>query len=277
MRAIFAVLALATALQAQPASLPAEPLRESGQGVTGAFEGWFRNQDGSFTLLLGYLNRNLRQELDIPIGPNNRIEPGGPDQHQPTHFLPGRQWGVFTITLPKDFGSKKLTWTLAVNGQTNSIPLSLNPLWEISPFSEEGVGNTPPVITFDAGGPSVQGPRATMKSLTATVRTPLALPLSVTDDARVGAGSTPPPTPPVSLTWSVFRGPGAVVFSANRPAVEGSLGASKQYSGKASTTATFSEPGEYMLLVVANDWSGDGGRGFQCCWTTAHVRVSVKP
>jgi hypothetical protein len=48
-------------------------------------------------------------------------------------------------------------------------------------------------------------------------------------------------------------------------------------SGKATTTATFSEPGEYVLRVVANDWSGDGGRGFQCCWTNAMMKVSVKP
>ena len=89
---------------------------DSGQSVTGAFEGWFQNPDGSFSLLLGYYNRNLKQELDIPVGPDNRIDPGGPDQGQPTHFLPGRQWGVFTVTVPKDFGIKKLTWTLTANG-----------------------------------------------------------------------------------------------------------------------------------------------------------------
>ena len=48
------------------------------------------------------------------------------------------------------------------------------------------------------------------------------------------------------------------------------------FSGKAATTATFSQPGEYVLRVVANDWSGDGGRGFQCCWTNAQVKVQVK-
>ena len=54
--------------------------------MTGAFEGWFPNQDGTFSLLVGYYNRNLREAVDIPIGPNNTIEPGGPDQGQPTHF-----------------------------------------------------------------------------------------------------------------------------------------------------------------------------------------------
>ena len=40
---------------------------------------------------------------DIPIGPNNRIEPGGPDMGQPTHFLPGRQYGMFSIPVPREF------------------------------------------------------------------------------------------------------------------------------------------------------------------------------
>ena len=93
-------------------SLPFEPTHDSGQSVTGAFEGWFPNPDGSFSLLIGYYNRNQKQTLEIPAGPNNRIEPGGPDQGQPTHFLAGRQWGVFTVTVPKDFGENKLTWTL---------------------------------------------------------------------------------------------------------------------------------------------------------------------
>jgi len=122
---------------AQP--YPMGTLHESGQGVTGAFEGWFKNSDGSFSLLLGYFNRNTREELDIPIGPNNRIEPAGPDQGQPVHFLAGRQWGVFTVSVPKDFGTNKLTWTLTANGQTNVIPLSLNPLWEFRRSRKKGL------------------------------------------------------------------------------------------------------------------------------------------
>ena len=61
---------------------------------------------------MGYFNRNTKQELDIPIGPDNRIEPGGPDRGQPTHFLTGRQWGVFAFKAPPDFAGQKLTWTL---------------------------------------------------------------------------------------------------------------------------------------------------------------------
>jgi hypothetical protein len=94
-----------------PGQLPGvEPLHDNGQDVTPAFEGWFKNPDGTFDITLGYNNRNLKEEIDIPIGPNNKIEPGGPDQGQPTHFMPRRGWGVFTVTVPKDFGTKKITW-----------------------------------------------------------------------------------------------------------------------------------------------------------------------
>jgi hypothetical protein len=255
-----------------------EPLHDSGQSVTAAFEGWFKNPDGSFSFLFGYFNRNLKEELDIAIGPNNRIEPGGPDQGQPTHFLPRRHWGVFTVTAPKDFGDQKLTWTLTANQQTTAIPASLNPLWEVSPFSEVGLGNTPPVVSFEEEGPSVQGPRAMAASRAATLANPLTLTAWVEDDAKTYPGAKPPSTPPVTLTWSKFRGPGAVTFANAKPTVEKAAGKSTAaFSGRATTTATFSEPGEYILLVVANDWSGEGGRGFQCCWTNALVRVSVRP
>src|ERR1041385_6466765 len=73
--------------------LPLEPFRDSGASVTGALEGWFKNADGSYSLLVGYFNRNQKHTLDIPVGPNNHIDPGGPDQGQPTYFLPRRQIG----------------------------------------------------------------------------------------------------------------------------------------------------------------------------------------
>src|SRR5438477_9717552 len=102
--------------------LPSEPQRQFGTSITGAFEGWFANADGSRSFLVGYLNRNTSQALDIPIGPNNRIDPGGPDLGQPTHFLPGRQWGMFTVTVPADFTTpdQRLTWTIVANGQPTS-------------------------------------------------------------------------------------------------------------------------------------------------------------
>jgi len=266
--------------QARP--LPAEPAHDSGQSVTGAFEGWFKNPDATFSLLFGYFNRNQKQELDIPVGVDNRFDAGGPDlgfqdQGQPTHFLAGRQWGVFTVIVPADFGTKKLIWSITANHLTTTIPAKVDPLWEISPFREEGMGNTPPMVRLAEGGPSVQGPRRFSVAMTAKVGSPLTLTAWVADDAKLGLGQRPPAAPAVSLTWSKFRGPGDVTFASARPRVEADARAAggAAFSGKGSTIATFSEPGEYELLVVANDWSGEGGRGFQCCWTPAHVKVSV--
>ena len=68
---------------------------------------------------VGYFNRNKEQALDVPIGPNNRIEPGGPDMGQPTHFEPGRHYGVFAHRGAQGLRNKKLTWTLVANGQTS--------------------------------------------------------------------------------------------------------------------------------------------------------------
>jgi hypothetical protein len=259
--------------------LPFEPAHDSGQSITGAFEGWFADADGGLRILVGYYNRNLKQEMDIPAGPNNRIEPGGPDRGQPTHFLPGRQWGVFTITVPKDFGEKRLTWTLVANGQTTVIPLDVNAPWELSPFADAN-GNTPPFIGFAETGPFVLGPAGQSISLAAKSADPLTLNVWVADDAHPPTAGPIPRTPPVTLAWSKFRGPGAVTFAHEKPTIEKAdfhAPPAAKFTGKASTTATFSEPGEYILRVVANDWSGEGGRGFQCCWSNAQVKVSVRP
>ena len=106
---------------------------------------------------------------------------------------------------------------------------------------------------------------------------PLTLTVWVGDDAKtLPTAKTLPKGPPVTVTWGKYRGPGAVTFANNKPAVEKTEG-SAVFNGKATTTAIFSEPGEYILRVVANDWSGDGGRGFQCCWTNGQVKVTVKP
>jgi len=244
----------------------AEPVRESGQSVTGAFEGWYRNPDGTFSLLLGYFNRNSKQILDIPVGPNNRIEPGNPDQGQPTHFAPRRQWGVFRVVVPKDFGNKKLTWTIVANGQTTTIPMGLNPLYVVDPFKDAGNGNTPPVIKFEPEGTAFTGPpHGIARMLTTKLSVPLALTLWVSDDRPMRGGRGTPP-----LAWSMFRGPADVTFESERPAADAP-------QGKTVTTAKFTAPGEYILRVQANDSTGDGGGGFQCCWTNVHVKVTVNP
>jgi hypothetical protein len=278
----FSLLTIAAGMilcaQAPPA---AKAAAEKKTGITGAFEGWFRNPDGSFTLLLGYFNRDDKQELDIPIGPDNKIEPGGPDRGQPTHFLPLRQWGMFGVRVPQDFGSNKITWTLTVNGKTTAIPASLHPDYEISPFHEEAVGNTPPLLSFDEGGPAVQGPLGLTIARTTTIANPLMLTVFVSDDEKWTTLSGARPRTlgtPVTIRWTKFRGPGEVKFTPERPPVQkADPKPGAKFSGKAATSATFSQPGDYILHVVANDYSGDGGGGEQCCWTFGDVKVSVRP
>ena len=267
---IAALLPLVLLAANADAQLPLDARHDSGQGVTAAYEGWYANADGTFSLLVGYFNRNYREALDIPVGPDNRIEPGGPDRGQPTHFLPRRQWGVFAVVVPADFGQQKITWTLSAHGRTASIPMGLNPLYEISPFKDHAQGNTPPVLRFEAGGRQFQGPPVGYaSSFGAKVGEPLTLAVWASDDGIVDpdrkAGDSP-----VTLSWTRYRGPAEVAFSNPKPAVA-------KGDGMATTTATFIEPGDYVLRLQANDVSGEGGEGFQCCWTNAHVKVSVQP
>jgi hypothetical protein len=105
----------------------------SGQTLNPAYEGWLPNADGSFTLVFGYMNSNWQQEFDIPPGPMNAIEPGGPDQGQPTHFYPRRNPFLFSIRVPADFGNKELIWTLTANGKTEKAYASLKSDYQIDP------------------------------------------------------------------------------------------------------------------------------------------------
>lgn len=274
---LFASLPLSAAQQIS------EPLRGFGASVTPAYEGWFDNADGSHNFLIGYLNRNYNQAVDVPIGPNNTMGPTGPDMGQPTHFLPGRITGAFIVTVPKEFGAKeRVTWSITVNGQTTSIPFWMNPDYNVSPFTDIAVGNKPPVIRFDPTGPTIQGPLGMVAkaiSRTATMAAGLSLPVWASDDAKYSSGSNAPqrnPPPPVILHWSKWRGPGAVTFDKTSPAFEKTDGAAA-FNGKATVTAKFSAPGEYTLHVVAEDYSGAGGGGEVCCWTTQMVKVVVTP
>jgi len=265
----------ASALHGQQPQLPLDPQRERGTSVTPAYEGWYPNPDGTSTLLLGYYNRNARQTLDIPVGPNNRIEPGDADQGQPTHFEIGRQWGVFTIKVPKDFGTKALTWTIVSNGDTQSIPLTLKKSYTIAPFKEIGMGNTPPVLSFSQGGAKLTGPPVGIATtLSGRVNQPVAIAVWVEDhkspDQEPAGGRGRGGASVAQLSFHRFRGPGRVTFDPTR--------ASAPVQGaKVTTNATFDAPGDYILRVQANDESGEGGGGFQCCWTNAHVKVSVQP
>ncbi len=184
-----AVLAVASPATAQ---LPLEPAKNSGQAITAAYEGWFRNPDGTISLLVGYFNRNMTQTLDIPVAPNNRLEPGGPDLGQPTHFLPRRHWGVFAIRLPADFGTSKIVWTIVANDKITEIPMGLDPLWEVEPYRDAAQGNTPPSITFSPDGSAHQGPPDGFTAeYEATADEPLTLAVHATDDAVTDSNRRP--------------------------------------------------------------------------------------
>ncbi len=281
--ALVAVAGLAAGTDLAARQLVMEPLKDAGQNVYPAFEGWYQNDDGSYTLLIGYYNRNKKQTLDIPIGPENRIEPGGPDQGQPTHFVVGRGWGTTTIRVPKDFGDKKITWTLTANGRTVSVPFGLTKGYQIEPYLDAAMGNKPPVFKFSENGEALTGPPKALSTapvVTGSVGEPVAINFWLSDDGHEetptgGSAAAPPPggaagparRPRVSTTLSKFRGPGTVTFADSTPTIE---------KERVSTTATFSMPGEYVIRVEGNDTSGVGGGGFQCCWSTVYIKVNVK-
>jgi len=270
--------------------LPSAPPRKFGGSVTPAFEGWYDNADGTHTFLVGYYSRNTEAVLDVPVGPNNHFGPGEQDMGQPTHFLPGRRYGMFTVTVPKEFSrQQQLAWTLTANGVTTTIPFYMSPDYNISPFksSEQGPTgeyNLPPALRFVEQGPPLIGPVASASKAitrTASLATPLTLDLWADDDARYTSGANTPmrkAPPPVTLTLSKYRGPGEVTFADAHPKMETLKGGKpdEAYSGRSSTTVRFSQLGDYMLHVTANDYSGNGGNGFVCCWTAAIVKVSVR-
>jgi hypothetical protein len=270
------VVAFGLTLAAWPrvsAQLPLAPAPRSGATVNPVFEGWYPNPDGTRSISFGYYNRNTEEALDIPIGPNNLIEPGQPNQNQPTHFEPKRHWGVFAVKVPADFGSKEVVWTLKVRGQTYAIPGNLNPNWQIDALEgEAGSGNTPPALRVNANGPEGSGPFGVMSApVAATVGKPLAVTIWAKDDGKAAGSvaSAGRDAVPVTLTWFLHQGPGQVAFDPPTARVPSA-------GGSAATSATFSAPGEYVLRVRANDASGVAGAGHaQCCWTNAFVKVTV--
>ncbi|MBM3771487.1 MAG: hypothetical protein FJW27_09445 [Acidimicrobiia bacterium] len=269
--------------------LPSAPVLQSGASVSPAFEGWFDNPDGTHSFLIGYYNRNATTEVDIPIGPNNKFEPGDIDMGQPTHFLTRRRFGIFTVTVPKDFPkTQKIRWTLALNGVTTTIPFYMHTDYNLTPLKSQEESpnrefNTPPVLKFAEVGPTIFGPRSTglkpTLSRTATVGAPMTLDFRADDDALYSTGGNGPLSgnrPIVVLDVTKYRGPGAVTV--NTPVKLQTLKGGKPmeaYSGKGSTAVSFAEPGEYLLHVNGGDYSGNGGGGSGCCWTTAIVRVTV--
>jgi hypothetical protein len=264
----------------------------SGQGLNPAYEGWLPNADGSFTLVFGYMNSNWQQEFDIPVGALNAIEPGGPDQGQPTHFYPRRNPFLFSIRVPADFGNKELIWTLTANGKTQKAYASLKSDYQIDPqvISTEVGGdfgrlrtNIPPELSVAETKRSVKVGEAV--SLVAVAKDPDNIPARRGTAKPLPEGQTPtisaaalyrPPAsivaisgPGLRFSWIVYRGnAAAVTFTpdqmktwtdtrayANSPWSPPWTIPLPPADNKWQTEVSFSEPGTYVLRGVASDGS----------------------
>ena len=267
--AVLTSVALAAAPTLARAQTPLAPLSPSGQTATPAFEGWYKNADGTYSLSFGYYNRNATEVLNIPIGPDNFVSPGNPDQGQPTYFYPRRHWGVFAVKVPADFGDKqKVVWTVKMQGKSFEIPGSLREEWQIDALEgEAGSNNTPPILTFGASGPESRGPAGNMVERTATVGKPLTIDVVAKDDGNSATSRT---GTPVVLTWFTHQGPAQLTFApaSSRLTPKG---------GSASTTVSFNKPGDYIIRVRATDSDVTSAGHSQCCWTNAFVKVRVTP
>jgi len=248
-------------LRAQ-APYAAEMPMDRGQDVTPSFEGWMPNPDGTISMYFGYLNRNYKEELDIPIGPDNNADPGG-DKGQPTHFYPRRQRMVFSVVVPKDWGlDKKVIWTLKSRGKMNVAKGWLQPEWQINKevimqqMGGSDLENQPPVFVNGSDSQTVTLPNSV--TLTATAQDDgRPKPRRVRDIEDVGG----PEPIGLSVRWIFYRGPVGVTLS------PGTVSSGYQKPVTSVTTASFKVPGVYVLRAVASDGS----------LTTFHdVTVTVK-
>jgi hypothetical protein len=253
----------------------------TGQNIAPAYEGWERNDDGSFNLVFGYFNRNWEEEIDAPVGPANGFEPGGADRGQPTHFLPRRNRFVFRIRVPADFGTRELVWTLTTNGKTERAYATLKNDYFIDDTvimannGAAGMGGTDPRLKGNKP-PSLKIDGAATR--TAKVGDTITLVATAVDDGIPRVRPMPPLNPGIAsrftvdsatglrLSWFVYRGNGKIVFDpvqtkvwedtrdrANSPWSYGWRTPPVPPEGKWVVRATFTEPGSYVLRCQAHD------------------------
>ena len=150
-------------------------LRPAGQPVVPLFEGWYPNDDGTHGICFGYFNLNTEEALDIPIGPNNYIEPAEYNGLQPTHFDPvpaagyRRHFCVFSATVASDFGDGRVVWTLKMGGEDLSTPGKLIPPYVLDEPHAGARDVVAPELRFSEDGEpfigraGTTGPRRTVK------------------------------------------------------------------------------------------------------------------
>jgi hypothetical protein len=244
-------------------------------------------------LVFGTMNRNWEEELDIPIGPGNNVEPGGPDQGQPTHFLPGRNRFVFRVRVPADFGKTKseVVWTLtSPNGKTKRAYATLHSDYFIGDVVIQRNNGMPTGATrevLDNKAPRLKLEGTKTKSV--RVGQTVTLTAFANDDGLPKATHMPPTDPRgvfntargLRLAWFVYRGAGKVSFDPRQFSVweDTRIGSNSPWApgwrtpplppdGKWVVQATFGEPGIYVLRCLAHD----GG-----LMTSEDVTVMVAP
>jgi hypothetical protein len=273
---------------------PLSPLPSDGLRVAPFFDGWYENPDGTIALSFGYSNLNRNELVEIPLGPDNVIQPKEYDGRQPTSFPPvmptaggdgsgapaggdrrQRERGVFTVTVPAGFKGD-VVWTLRYLGQTYSVPGrarvgAYRLQWPMA------MGSVPPVLRFSPTGPPGRGPMGIQADpLRAAAGAPLPLTVLTNDDSvrekePVTVKERAAAKAAITVSWYKHSGPGAVVFTPpTNPIAE--------LQGTATTSVVFKQPGEYVIRVRADNFGRlDTSPGNQCCWTNGYVRVTVTP
>ena len=252
------------AIELQDRPFNEQVLREQGQPVVPVYEGWYEEEDGTKRLCFGYLNANTEESLEIPMGPQNFIEPAPFDGVQPTHFRPvpprnyRRDYCVFTVTWPEGFGDEdRIRWTLQSRGSPLTAPGHVGAAYELDNFASPGRGDFAPVLRFGSDGPSAEGRTGVQVGpVSARVGVPLQIDVQVEH-----------PLPGSWLLWAKHTGPGDIAFSAHEFRVG-------EADGKGTTMATFSAPGTYVIRVQAVN--SLGSFDFYCCWTNGYLEVTVE-
>ena len=276
--AVMTMLALSGTAGAQ-----SRPSYMLGQTVSPAYEGWERDEAGNRYFLFGYMNRNWEEELDVPVGPDNTFQPGGPDAGQQTHFLPRRNRFVFRVPVPDGFGEdEEMIWTLTTAGATERAYATLrsdyfvDDLVQASEQGALGAGRSDPIIRANkAPVIRIEGDR----SRRMRVGEPLALVAVASDDGVPKPRRRRPSNPwrhPVQVTvggvtglrvsWYVYRSDGPVSFDppqvkvwedtragANSPWSPGWITHDPPPDGGWGTEVVFDEPGTYVLRCLASD------------------------
>tara|TARA_B100000678_G_scaffold8067_1_gene6712 strand:- start:64 stop:867 length:804 start_codon:yes stop_codon:yes gene_type:complete len=238
-------------------------LRPRGQPVIPLYEGYYPNPDGTYEICFGYFNLNTEEDVDIPLGPNNMIEPAEFDGMQPTHFdrVPEgnyrRRFCVFTVNVPADFGQQEVLWTLNTHGEAITTPGKVLPSYILDEPDSGGRGIIAPVLRFEEDGPEFKGRTGfTGAPLTVAVGDPLTLSALVDH-----------PGNRTWQAWTLHQGPGQVEFTEPEFWVANA-------DGVGTTSARFDEPGEYLIRVQAID-SPTSSFEFHCCWTNGYIPVTV--